>query len=119
LGGFRATLPQPKYFYPRTVQVGLKFGELEAARAQIEQRVDQMFAAGLWQEFLKVKEMNMSRTARAAIGYAQLFDCLDGPTTLAEATQLIKLRTFQLYKYQLKWFGKDPRIMWRTVPAKL
>jgi tRNA dimethylallyltransferase len=46
------------------------------------------------------------------VGYAELFDHLDGKITLGEAVERIKINTRQYAKRQLTWFRKDKEIKW-------
>lgn len=91
----------------------------ESALAErISRRVDAMMAAGLLEEVRGIASAGgFSRTAGEAIGYRQLLDHLAGRLTLAEAVDLIKLRTRQLARAQLKWFRRYPDIKWLLMGA--
>lgn len=93
------------------VQIGLRWPRDLLAR-RIDQRVDAMLAAGLVDEVRGLRELNMSRTARQALGYKELLDYLDGRCTMVEAVTTIKLRTRQFAVRQERWFRRDPRIRW-------
>ncbi len=54
----------------------------------------------------------ISRTARQALGYKELFDYLDGVSTLDAAIDTIITRTRQFAVRQERWFRRDPRIRW-------
>jgi tRNA dimethylallyltransferase len=73
---------------------------------RIDARVDAMMAAGLLDETrrLLARPGGLGRTARQALGYRELIDHLEGRLPLAEAVDLIKLRTRQFAKRQHTWF---------------
>ena len=73
--------------------------------ANINARVDQMMENGLVGE---VKELlskyELSLTAKAAIGYKEVIDYLDGEYSLEECVELIKKRTRNYAKRQVTFF---------------
>ena len=73
--------------------------------ANINARVDQMMNNGLLNE---VKELlnkyEVSLTAKAAIGYKEVIDFLDGKYSLEECSELIKKRTRNYAKRQVTFF---------------
>lgn len=73
---------------------------------RINCRVDQMLEAGLLEEVrsLMAPPAGLSRTARQALGYKELFDFLEGTGSLAVATEAIKTRTRQFAKRQHTWY---------------
>lgn len=79
----------------------------EELYARINQRVDDMMAAGLLDEvkhLLPFKSYNALKT----VGYQELFDYLDGQSTLEVAVDKIKQHTRNYAKRQLTWFrNKD------------
>lgn len=92
----------------------IKIG-LELPREQLQQRintrVDQMMAAGLVNEvkgLLPFRKLNALQT----VGYAEIFDYLDGVISLEKAVELIKTATRQYAKRQMTWFKKDTGITW-------
>jgi tRNA dimethylallyltransferase len=92
------------------VKIGLN-KEREALYAMINQRVDLMMTSGLLDEvksLLPYREVNALKT----VGYAELFDHLDGNCSLAEAVDKIKQNTRRFAKRQLTWFRKDEEIKW-------
>ncbi len=70
----------------------------------IDQRVDDMFGAGLIQESQKLYQKNLSKTAQQAIGYKELFASFEGQYDLDEAKSLIKRHSRQYAKRQLTYF---------------
>jgi len=78
---------------------------------RINGRVDAMMAAGLLDEvasLLSYRNMPPLQT----VGYAELFDYLDGTCSLDEAVDRIKQNTRRYAKRQLTWFRKDPETKW-------
>lgn len=94
-----------------TVQIGLRWTR-EHLTHRINQRVDQMMAAGFLDEVAALGRTSLSRNAQQALGYRELLDHLDGTVTLPEAIATIKLRTRQFAVKQERWFRRDPRIRW-------
>ena len=83
----------------------------EALYARIDARVLQMMDEGLLDE---VRSLLPYRdcTALQTVGYTELFDYLDGKTTLDEAVRLIQRNTRHYAKRQLSWWRRDPAIRW-------
>ncbi len=80
---------------------------------RIDARVGQMMDEGLLDE---VRSLLPYRdcTALQTVGYTELFDYLDGKTTLDEAIRLIQRNTRHYAKRQLSWWRRDPAIRWIT-----
>lgn len=74
--------------------------------ARIDARVTKMFAAGWIDEVIRLRNLPfpLSREARQALGYREVFDFLDGKTTLEDAIRLVQARSRQFAKRQLTWF---------------
>jgi tRNA dimethylallyltransferase len=96
------------------VQIGVRWDRAVLTR-RIDQRVDAMVAAGLIDEVRQLAARPISRTARQALGYKELFEHLDGRCALTDAIAAIKLRTRQFAVRQERWFRRDPRITWIDV----
>jgi len=106
------------------VKIGLELSKEELHR-NIHTRVDKMIEAGLVEEVKKLspyKNLNALQT----VGYAEIFDYLDGKISINHATEFIKKHTRQYAKRQITWFKKDKDINWTdaksvglTVLAKL
>jgi tRNA dimethylallyltransferase len=92
------------------VKIGLNM-ERSLLYDRINNRVDEMLKAGLLNE---VKSLNAFRSYNAlnTVGYSEMFDYLDGTTTLQEATDKIKQNTRRFAKRQLTWFRKDQSTTW-------
>lgn len=83
---------------------------------RIDERVDRMFEAGWLDECRALRELEkehpLSKEARQAIGYRQLFAHLDGALTLDEARQRIKFETHHFARRQLSWFRRFSEVAW-------
>ncbi|WP_276503660.1 tRNA (adenosine(37)-N6)-dimethylallyltransferase MiaA [Terrimonas pollutisoli] len=91
-------------------KIGLELPK-EMLRQRIDKRVDQMMDAGLLDEVKQLqpfKQLNALQT----VGYAELFDYLDGKLSLNKAIEQIKIHTRQYAKRQMTWFKKDQEIKW-------
>lgn len=73
---------------------------------RINARVHQMIALGLVDEVQRLlnDQQPISRTARQALGYAQVIECLSGGITLDVAIAQIQTATRQFAKRQHTWF---------------
>jgi tRNA dimethylallyltransferase len=92
------------------MKIGLELPKEELHR-NINTRVDKMIEAGLVEEVKKLlpyKHLNALQT----VGYAEIFDYLDGKTSLKDAIELMKTNTRQYAKRQMTWFKKDKDINW-------
>ena len=92
------------------MKIGLELPKEELHR-NINTRADKMIEAGLVEEVKKLlpyKHLNALRT----VGYAEIFDYLDGKISLKDAIELIKTNTRQYAKRQMTWFKKDKDIHW-------
>lgn len=78
---------------------------------RINQRVELMILDGLLAEvesLIPHRQYNALNT----VGYAELFDYLDGKTDLATAVAMIKQNTRRFAKRQLTWFRRDEATQW-------
>jgi len=94
----------------RIVKVGLNRPR-EELYVRINQRVDQMMAQGLLNEAQSLYPLK-HLTALNTVGYRELFDYIEGKTTLNQAIDLIKRNTRRYAKRQLTWWGRDKGIRW-------
>lgn len=78
--------------------------------ARIDARVNQMLAAGLLDEVLALRQLALpiSREASQALGYKEMFDFLDGITSLDAAAERIRTRSRNYAKRQITWFRHVP-----------
>ncbi|MBI2867489.1 MAG: tRNA (adenosine(37)-N6)-dimethylallyltransferase MiaA [Chloroflexi bacterium] len=94
--------------------LGLHCDRAELYR-RIDQRVDDMLAAGWLEEVRRLVGCGYGPDvpAMSSLGYRELVDCLSGRTSLAEAAQQIKRNTRRFARRQYAWFRlADPRITW-------
>jgi tRNA dimethylallyltransferase len=91
--------------------------------ARIEARYRAQLAAGFLDEArrLLADPRGISRTARQALGYKELFDHIAGDIGLDGAVELAVRRTRRFARRQRSWFRRDPRIHWLSAgdPADL
>ena len=94
--------------------IGLAFQDRQAMWKRIDQRVDEMVAAGLEDEVRRLLTSGISPkcTAMQAIGYKEFTQALSGEMTWKEAAEVVKLRSRQYAKRQLTWFGRSPNTRW-------
>ena len=69
-----------------------------------------MVAAGLVEEVRALRGLPrpLSREARQALGYKEMFDFLDGKVSLAAAVARIQTRSRNFAKRQVTWFRHLP-----------
>ena len=79
---------------------------------RIARRYDEQLAAGFVDEVRRVAAQGMGRTARQALGYAEILDHLEQGTDLDAAMATAVTRTRRFARRQQRWFGRDPRIVW-------
>jgi tRNA dimethylallyltransferase len=111
---FTANLPRvDSTRYPQAIQFGLEM-DRELLHHRVEQRVDQMFERGLVAEVeaLIAQGLLEGKTARAALGYAQVVSALAGEISMETAVSETKVATRQLIRRQETWFRRDERITW-------
>lgn len=95
-------------------QIGLTRNR-ENLYARIDNRVDQMMAAGLLQEIKALAGAGYGRSlpSMSGLGYRQLWAYLDGEMSLEEAVERIKFETHRFSRQQNNWFRlDDPTIHW-------
>lgn len=78
---------------------------------RINRRVIQMMDEGLEEEVRSLTEYR-DLTALRTVGYQEIFDALDGHTSMDEAVELIQKNTRHYAKRQLTWWKRDPSIRW-------
>lgn len=81
---------------------------------RIEERVEQMFRAGLVEEVkaLKAKGIPAESTAMQALGYKEVLAYLEGRCSREEAMARIKLGSRHYAKRQLTWFKREQGTIW-------
>lgn len=112
--GLQATRSDERADPPVIVGILWPRGEL---RRRIENRFAMQIRAGFVEEAESLRSSfgdRLSRTARQALGYRELWAHLDGLSTLDEAIETAIVRTRQFAVRQERWFRRDPRIRWLT-----
>jgi len=121
---FTAHLPrQGEGRYPFARQFGLVM-ERGNLRERIDERVDRMWEKGLVDEvdLLIERGIRSGKTARAAIGYAQVIAYREGKLSEIQAREETKRATRAFARRQETWFSRDERITWikeSTMDARL
>jgi tRNA dimethylallyltransferase len=87
-------------------------------RASIDRRALRMVEEGLLDEVARLRSGARSRTAAAAIGYAEAEAVLDGTAPAAALPRAIADRTWRYARRQRSWFRADPRCV-RTGPDEV
>ena len=92
------------------IKIGLELTKDELHR-NIHTRVDKMVEHGLIEE---VRSLILYRHLNAlqTVGYSEIFEYIDGITSLNKAIEEIKTNTRQYAKRQMTWFRKDKEIHW-------
>ena len=105
---FRKNRQKGRFFEP--LQIGLS-AEREIIYDRINRRVDRMLDEGLLQEaeaLFSKRHLNALNT----VGYKELFEYLEGNTSLESAVEEIKKNTRRFAKRQLTWLRKNKEIKW-------
>lgn len=105
---FRKNERKQRNFY--SVKLGLELPRDELY-ARIDSRVDQMIAAGLFDEARKLYPLR-HYNALQTVGYQEVFDFMDNRYDLDECVRLLKRNTRRYAKRQLTWFKKDREFKW-------
>lgn len=79
--------------------------------ARINLRVDRMMETGLLEEVKSLIPFR-SKPALLTVGYAELFDYLDGNISLGDAVDKIKQNSRRYAKRQITWFKKYGDTVW-------
>ena len=104
--------------YKRETDIEFKlFGlnwEREKLYRNIENRVDEMIAAGLVDEVKNILALGYSKKINAlnTVGYKEIISFLENEITLERAVELIKRNTRRYAKRQMTWFRKTKGIEW-------
>jgi tRNA dimethylallyltransferase len=79
---------------------------------RIKQRFTKMLDAGFVEEVRALSSVNVSRTARQALGYRQLLEHVENGRPLDECVEEAVAATVRFARRQRAWFRRDPRIAW-------
>lgn len=79
---------------------------------RINERVEQMVAQGLWEEFQSLTDKGYTRelTSMQAIGYKEFFPYLDGSVSFLDVVEQIKKDTRHFAKRQMTWFRREKEV---------
>lgn len=111
---FTANLPrEASTRYPAAKQFGLVM-DRENLDERISKRVEGMWKSGFVDEVKGLVEIGLreGKTAKAALGYSQILQFLDGEISEATAKDETKRATRQYARRQETWFSRDGRITW-------
>jgi len=81
---------------------------------RINRRVDCMMNLGLLDEVKSVYDKRHLNSLNT-VGYKEIFEYLDGKTTLEQAVEQIKINTRQYAKRQMTWLRKNNDYQWFSV----
>ncbi|WP_255571007.1 tRNA (adenosine(37)-N6)-dimethylallyltransferase MiaA [Apibacter sp. ESL0432] len=105
---FRKNLVEKRNF--TSVKIGLTaFRDLIYDR--INKRVDLMMEKGLLEEVISLQSYR-HKNALQTVGYKELFDYLDGNSSLEFAVSEIKKNSRRYAKRQLTWYRRDESVNW-------
>lgn len=115
---FEATGKPMSMFHKKEVEkrpfdiltIGLNM-DRTALYERINSRVDHMMEAGLLAEVESLLPYKM-KPALLTVGYAELFDFLDGKQSLSEAVDKVKQNSRRYAKRQITWFKKYGNTHW-------
>ena len=108
IGELRQKKKQERHF--AIVKIGLEL-ERDALYSRIDQRMDAMIEAGLFEEAERMYPMK-SLNALQTVGYQEIFGFFDGHYDKEEAIRLLKRNSRHYAKRQLTWFKKDKEVRW-------
>ncbi|MFC5625000.1 tRNA (adenosine(37)-N6)-dimethylallyltransferase MiaA [Algoriphagus winogradskyi] len=94
----------------KVIKIGLE-RDREELYSRIDQRMDQMIEAGLFDEadaLFGKRHLNALQT----VGYSEIFGFLEGKYDKEEAIRLLKRNSRRYAKRQMTWFKKDESIHW-------
>ena len=113
------TRARPKRY--EALRLVLNYADRADLYARIDRRVDEMLAAGLFEEVagLLAAGLSAESTAMQAIGYKEAARALAGEISRSEAAEQIKQNSRRYAKRQITWFGRWEdalRILWDREP---
>ena len=100
----------PRY---RAVSIALTAEPRALLYRRIDQRVEKMVAAGLYEEAKGLWERGLfAGTAGQAIGYKEWVPCFEGKETKEQAAEAIRQNTRRYAKRQLTWLRREEALYW-------
>ncbi len=99
------------------IKIGLTM-DREALYARINQRVEQMFDAGLIEETRRLLAMGYSPRLNAlnTVGYKEVIQFLNDEIDLYTCVELVKRNTRRFAKRQFTWFRAEKHVHWLELP---
>lgn len=94
----------------RVLEFGIDLPRKELYK-RIDERVDAMMDQGLLDEAVSLLP-DQHLNALQTVGYAELFDYLQGKNSLAESIKRIKQNTRHYAKRQITWMNKNENLIW-------
>ena len=90
------------------------YDQRERLYRRIDERVEEMLAAGLLEEVKRLRAEGCTRdmTSMQGLGYKELLAFLDGEISYEEAVSAIKQNTRHFAKRQLTWFRRERDVIW-------
>lgn len=105
---FRKNLVEKRNF--TSVKIGLTASR-DLIYDRINKRVDLMMEKGLLEEVISLQPYR-HKNALQTVGYKELFDYLDGNSSLEFAIDEIKKNSRRYAKRQLTWYRRDESVNW-------
>lgn len=105
---FRKNLVEKRNF--TSVKIGLTASR-NLIYDRINKRVDLMMEKGLLEEVISLQSYR-HKNALQTVGYKELFDYLDGNSSLEFAVSEIKKNSRRYAKRQLTWYRRDESVNW-------
>ena len=105
---FRKNLVEKRNF--TSVKIGLTASR-DLIYDRINKRVDLMMKKGLLEEVISLQSYR-HKNALQTVGYKELFDYLDGNSSLEFAVSEIKKNSRRYAKRQLTWYRRDESVNW-------
>ena len=94
------------------IYIALNYNNRDVLYDRINRRVDIMIEQGFVEEAKSLLDYKLSSTAKAAIGYSDIFDYLNGNQTFEQAIDSIKQKSRNYAKRQITWFRRNGEIYW-------
>lgn len=105
---FRKNLVEKRNF--TSVKIGLTASR-DLIYDRINKRVDLMMEKGLLEEVISLQSYR-HKNALQTVGYKELFDYLDGNSSIEFAVNEIKKNSRRYAKRQLTWYRRDESVNW-------
>ncbi len=92
--------------------IGINYKDRSKLYDKINKRIDKMLENGLIEEVQALSKINISKTAKEAIGYKEILPYLNGECDLLTAVENLKMQTRRYAKRQITWFNRNKNIKW-------